>query len=66
MAQRCYLAMLVQVVHCHPLTESCNHALFRATVETLEQNGHRVVTTDLYREGFQLATTERERRTRIA
>ena len=55
--------MLIQVVHCHPLTESFNHALFRTIVETLEQNGHRVVATDLYREAFQPAMTEQERRT---
>ena len=55
--------MLIQVVHCHPLVESYNHALFRTIVETLKQNGHEVVSTDLYREGFQPAMTERERRT---
>ena len=55
--------MLIQVVHCHPLTESYNNALFRTIVETLEQNGHRVVATDLYREGFQPVMTERERQT---
>ncbi|MFO1082068.1 MAG: NAD(P)H-dependent oxidoreductase [Reyranellaceae bacterium] len=55
--------MLIQVVHCHPLTASYNHALFRAIVETLEQNGHDVVATDLYRDGFDPAMTERERRT---
>ena len=55
--------MLIQVVHCHPLVESYNHALFRTIVETLKQNGHKVVATDLYREGFQPAMTEPERRT---
>ena len=55
--------MLIQVVHCHPLVDSYNHALFRIIVETLKQNGHEVVSTDLYREGFQPAMTERERRT---
>ena len=54
--------MRIQVVHCHPLTDSYDHALFRAIVETLETNGHAVVATDLYREGFQPAMTERERR----
>jgi NAD(P)H dehydrogenase (quinone) len=44
--------MLVQVVHCHPLPASYNHALFCAIVSSLEQNGHEVVTTDLYREQF--------------
>ena len=55
--------MRIQVVHCHPLVESYNHALYRTIVETLEANGHEVVATDLYREDFQPAMTERERRT---
>jgi putative NADPH-quinone reductase len=54
--------MKIQVVHCHPLTESFDHALFVAIVETLHTNGHEVVATDLYREGFQPAMTEAERR----
>jgi NAD(P)H dehydrogenase (quinone) len=53
--------MLVQVVHCHPLTDSYNHALFRAIVETLERNGHSVIATDLYREDFAPALTAAER-----
>ena len=55
--------MLIQVVHCHPLTDSYDHALFLAIVETLQKTGHEVVATDLYREGFTPAMTERERRT---
>ena len=55
--------MRLQVVHCHPLTDSYNHALFRAIVETLEANGHGVVATDLYREGFAPAMTGHERTT---
>ena len=55
--------MRIQVVHCHPLTSSYNHALFRSIVETLETNGHEVVATDLYRERFQSAMTEHERET---
>jgi putative NADPH-quinone reductase len=55
--------MLIQVVHCHPLTESFDHSLFRTIVETLEKAGHRVIATDLYQEGFAPAMTERERRT---
>jgi putative NADPH-quinone reductase len=54
--------MRIQVVHCHPLTESFDHALFRTIVDTLETNGHEVVATDLYRQGFQPAMTEAERR----
>lgn len=55
--------MQIQVVCCHPLVESYDHALFRTIVSTLEQNGHRVVATDLYREGFEPAMTVEERRT---
>jgi NAD(P)H dehydrogenase (quinone) len=54
--------MRIQVVHCHPLVESYDHALFLAIVETLRQRGHEVIATDLYREGFQPAMTEAERR----
>ncbi len=55
--------MRIQVVHCHPLTSSYNHALFGAIVETLQANGHEVVATDLYREGFAPAMTGHERET---
>ena len=55
--------MRIQVVHCHPLEDSFNHALFLVVVETLRKNGHDVVATDLYREGFPPAMTDRERRT---
>lgn len=44
--------MLIQVVHCHPLTDSYNRALFRAIVTAFEENGHQVAATDLYREQF--------------
>jgi putative NADPH-quinone reductase len=54
--------MLVQVVHCHPLTESYNHALFRTIVETLARSGHQVIATDLYREHFDPAMSSDERR----
>ena len=54
--------MRIQVVHCHPLTESYDHALFRTIVATLKTNGHDVTATDLYRENFQPAMTEAERR----
>jgi NAD(P)H dehydrogenase (quinone) len=53
----------IQVVHCHPLSDSYDHALFTAIVATLEAHGHSVVATDLYREGFQPAMTPHERRT---
>jgi NAD(P)H dehydrogenase (quinone) len=55
--------MLIQVVHCHPLVESYDHALFRAIVQTLEQNGHEIIATDLYREQFDPTMTIEERRT---
>jgi len=54
--------MRIQVVHCHPLTDSFDHALFETIVETLRGNRHDVIATDLYREGFQPAMTEAERR----
>ncbi len=54
--------MLIQVIHCHPLTDSYNHALFRAIVETLAQRGHQVIATDLYREEFDPVMSEAERR----
>ena len=55
--------MRIQVVHCHPLVSSYNHALYKTIVETLRTNGHEVVATDLYRENFQPAMTQRERQT---
>jgi NAD(P)H dehydrogenase (quinone) len=55
--------MQIQVVCCHPLTDSYDHALFQTVVSTLDQNGHGVVATDLYREGFAPAMTVEERRT---
>ncbi|TXL81756.1 NAD(P)H-dependent oxidoreductase [Vineibacter terrae] len=54
--------MRIQVVHCHPLTDSYNHALFQAIVTALEQGGHEVIATDLYREEFAPAMSPRERR----
>ena len=55
--------MRIQVVHCHPLTSASTTRCTRAIVEALRTNGHDVVATDLYREGFQPAMTERERQT---
>jgi putative NADPH-quinone reductase len=54
--------MLIQVVFCHPLSESYSHALFGVVVETLQKAGHDVVATDLYREDFQPVMTVDERR----
>lgn len=54
--------MRIQVVHCHPLTDSYDHALYLLIVETLKGAGHDIVATDLYRENFQPVMTEAERR----
>ena len=54
--------MRIQVVHCHPLEESFDHALYLAIVSTLRAAGHDVVATDLYREGFSPVMTEDERK----
>lgn len=54
--------MQFQVVHCHPLADSYSHALAAAVVEELEQRGHDVTTTDLYRDGFDPAMNAVERR----
>src|SRR5689334_6676235 len=55
------LRMLIQVVHCHPLPDSYNHALFCTIVAALEHNGHEVVATDLYREKFDPVMSAAER-----
>jgi NAD(P)H dehydrogenase (quinone) len=54
--------MLIQVVHCHPLTDSYGHALFKTVVASLETSGHQVIATDLYRENFDPVMREDERR----
>jgi NAD(P)H dehydrogenase (quinone) len=53
--------MLIQVVRCHPLPDSYNHALFVTIVTSLEGNGHEVIATDLYREGFDPTMSPAER-----
>ncbi len=58
--------MRIQVVHGHPLTDSYNAALFQRITGTLRDGGHEVVATDLYRENFQPALTEAERRSYFA
>jgi putative NADPH-quinone reductase len=50
-----------QVVHCHPLGDSYNHALFETIVAALAARGHEVTATDLYREGFDPALSGAER-----
>lgn len=54
--------MRIQVVHAHPLQDSYNTALFQRIVTTLHERGHEVIATDLYRENFQPAMSEGERR----
>ena len=33
--------MLIQVIHCHPLTDSYSHALFKTIVATLRRRATR-------------------------
>ena len=54
--------MRIQVVHCHPLTDSYDHALYLTILAVLREGGHEAIGTDLYREGFAPAMTEDERR----
>jgi NAD(P)H dehydrogenase (quinone) len=58
--------MLIQVVHCHPLTDSYNHALFQTITAALEDNGHGVAATDLYCEHFDPVMNASERRSYYA
>lgn len=44
--------MQVLVVLAHPDKNSFNHAIARTVCETLDANRHRVVSLDLYKEGF--------------
>lgn len=53
--------MHFQVVHCHPLGDSYNHALYETIVATLTAGGHEVTAIDLYREGFDPALSASER-----
>jgi NAD(P)H dehydrogenase (quinone) len=58
--------MLIRVVPCHPLTDSYNHALFQTITAALEDNGHGVAATDLYREHFDPVMNASERRSYYA
>ena len=53
--------MLIQVVHCHPLSDSFSHATFDTVVKGLESKGHDVVATDLYAVGFDPVMSKPER-----
>lgn len=53
--------MHFQVVHCHPLGDSYNRALFETIVAGLRAGGHEVSAIDLYREGFDPALSPAER-----
>lgn len=58
--------MHFQIVHCHPLADSYSHALFTAIVAALEERGHRVTPSDLYREEFDPALRPAERQSYFA
>ena len=53
--------MRIQVIHAHPLPDSYNRALFDRIVATLKSDGHEVIATDLYADGFAPALTAAER-----
>ena len=52
--------MLIQVIHCHPLTDSYNHVLFQTIIGALKDKSHEVAATDLYREQFDPAMSVSE------
>jgi putative NADPH-quinone reductase len=54
--------MHFQLVHCHPLVDSYSHALAGVVAEALQQRGHQVTVTDLYRDGFEPVMSAAERR----
>ena len=54
--------MLIQVIYCHPLTDSFNHALFQTILAALDGKGHQVEATDLYGERFDPVMRVSERR----
>src|SRR5271166_2644648 len=54
--------MLIQVIYCHPLTDSFSHALFQTILAALDSKGHQVEATDLYREQFDPVMRVSERR----
>lgn len=58
--------MLIQVIYCHPLEDSYNHALFRTIIAALDNKGHQVAATDLYGEQFDPVMRESERRSYYA
>ncbi len=54
------------VVIAHPLPDSLCRSLARSAIERLEAAGHEVKVEDLYRDGFDPALTEAERRSYYA
>lgn len=56
--------MNVLIVHCHPEPHSLNGALTAMTADTLTSQGHRVVISDLYAEGFDAIEHPRHYRNR--
>ncbi|MBS8270129.1 flavodoxin family protein [Halomonas litopenaei] len=56
--------MNVLIVHCHPEPQSLNGALTVITADTLISQGHRVVISDLYAEGFDAIEHPRHYRNR--
>ena len=44
--------MIISVILGHPVNGSFNHAIAETAVRALEENGHKVVFHDLYKEGF--------------
>lgn len=51
--------MKILIVFAHPEEKSFNGALFRTTIATLEEAGHEVKTSDLYKSNFQPVSDQR-------
>jgi len=58
--------MHLQIILCHPLADSYSRALFATIVAALREKGHVVTETDLYRDHFDPALSEAERRSYLA
>ena len=53
--------MKTVVVHCHPNPDSLSGALYRSTVQTLQEGGHTLRCFDLYADGFEPVLSREER-----